>query len=55
MPKRQAKAHHRTHLGRSTDMGRVQTHLETDQAKAVVRRAHLGAGAPPLPPLSPTV
>ena len=57
-PKSQVKAHEES--GPSTDVGRAQAHLGTDHTKAVARRpnrmqAHLGAAAPSLPPLRPTL
>jgi hypothetical protein len=34
------------HLGRDTTVGEAQAHQRTDQAKAVARQAHQGAGTP---------
>jgi hypothetical protein len=42
------KPNNSTQLGRDTTAGEAQAHQRTDQTKAVVRWAHLGAGAPPL-------
>jgi hypothetical protein len=41
-------------LGRDTTIGKAQGHQRTDQVKVVMRRAHLGVGAPPPPPPGPT-
>ena len=42
-------------LGQNTNVAGVQVHLGAHLVKAVQEGANQGAGAPPLPPLRPTL